>query len=324
MNREIIRIEHNYYPLRNDILLALFTIPLYAAAVFKYGYAILISLGISVAIGFAVEYLTMFLRRKKSNLFGFVLWMIFPLVFPPSFPFWMMGISIAFGIIIGVSFFGGHGREIASPIAIGWSFAVLSFATAFSFSWSYPFPGIQLGLKYFRASLPTIDNPVTLLISTKPAEFYNIITGNFPQPPGNSIPLILLICGIALLILRVIDIRSFVSFSGIYILLLIIYGIIKSNNFQTVPAILKGLLVGNFLFVSFFVYPVLQTSGRTFSGRWISGIMAGTSAFLIRSFSAYPDGLYFAVLFGNIFSPIIDEIVLKVKYSRYRIDEVTE
>jgi len=40
------------------------------------------------------------------------------------------------------------------------------------------------------------------------------------------------------------------------------------------------------------------------------GILAGAVALLIRTFAASPDGVFYAVLFANVFAPIIDEGVL--------------
>lgn len=298
------------YPGRNDFLLAGLAVPLYLAGVSKYGYRLILALVISLAIGFAVEYLTYIIRRKKPGRFNYPVWILFPLVLPSAFPLWMLAVSVLFAVLIGVSFFGGHGKEIASPIAIGWTFAALSFTTAFGFGWTYPFPGFLKGFTAFRAALPTIDHPIVLFTSKASLSLTDLLTGSFPQTPGNAIPLVLLVCGILLLILKVVDYRGFISFAGTILILEIIFRSLIPGKIAPV----SSLLVGNFLFASFYVYPALQTGSRTFAGRWITGILAGTAAFLIRNFSSYPDGIFFAVLFGNIFSPIIDEAVLRYKY----------
>ncbi|MCD6121042.1 MAG: RnfABCDGE type electron transport complex subunit D [Spirochaetales bacterium] len=300
------------YAGRNDLLLAVLTIPLYLAGVSKYGYRLIFALAISGAVGFGVEYLTYIIRKKKPGLFNYPVWILFPLVLPSAFPLWMLAVSVLFAVLIGVSFFGGHRREIASPIAIGWTFAALSFTTAFGFGWTYPFPGFLKGFTALKAALPTIDHPIVLFTSKAALPLTDLLTGNFPQTPGNAVPLVLLACGLILLILKAVDYRGFISFSGTILILAVVFRFLMPEKIAPV----SSLLVGNFLFASFFVYPVLQTSSRTYAGRWITGILAGTAAFLIRNFSSYPDGIFFAVLFGNIFSPIIDEAVLSYKSHR--------
>ena len=296
---------------RNDILLTLISLPLYLAGIAKYGYSLVISLVISLILGLSVEYITFKLRGKKPDLFAYSLWFLFPLVLPPAFPLWMLAVSVVFAALIGVSFFGGHAREIASPIAIGWTFAALSFPTAFNFGWSYPFPGILRGFSVLRAALPTVDHPVTIFKSQASLSLFNLITGNFPQPPGNAIPIVLIVCSFIILLLRIVDYRGFLSFTGTMLILSITFRFIFPGSIAPI----SSLLVGNFIFASVFVYPILQTSARTYGGRWVSGILGGTAYFLIRNFSSYPDGVFFAVLFGNIFSPITDEIFLRIKFT---------
>ncbi len=299
---------------RNDILLSLLAVPLYLSGISRYGYRLVFALLISIIVGFAVEYATFRLRKKKTGNFGYAFWILFPLILPPAFPLWMTGVSAAFAVLIGVSFFGGHGKEIASPVAIGWTFAALSFPSAFGFGWSFPFPGYFYGFSIFRAALPTGRHPVLLFNSRTGLSLFDMLTGNFPQPSGSAILFILLICGLLLLILKVVDFRSFLSFSGTMLVLSVIFRILLPDTISPV----SSLLVGNFIFASFFVYPLLQTSARTKGGRWVSGILAGSAAFLIRNFSSYPDGVFFAVLFGNIFSPIIDEMFLRIRYRKIK------
>lgn len=297
---------------RNDIILALMAVPLYMAGVSRYGYRLLFALAICASAGFLVEYATFRIRKIKPDRFGYPFWILFPLVLPPAFPLWMTGISAVFAVIIGVSFFGGHGKEIASPVALGWTFAALSFPAAFSFGWTYPFPALSYGFTHYSASLPTGIHPVLLFNSRADFHISRMLFGLFPQAPASAVLFVLLISGILLIVLKAVDFRSFVSFSGTMLILSVLFRILFPKSISPV----SSLLTGNFLFTSFFVFPVLQTAGRTKEGRWCTGALAGAAAFLIRNFSSYPDGILFAVLFGNIFSPIIDELVLTIKYRR--------
>ena len=46
----------------------------------------------------------------------------------------------------------------------------------------------------------------------------------------------------------------------------------------------------------------------------IYGMLAGIITIIIRDLSGFVEGVMFAILFMNIFAPLIDQIVLMVKY----------
>ena len=58
------------------------------------------------------------------------------------------------------------------------------------------------------------------------------------------------------------------------------------------------------------------TTPFTKAGRWIAGIMLGVLTVLIRGLSGYVEGVMFAILLVNAFTPLIDTLVLKVRYRK--------
>jgi Na+-translocating ferredoxin:NAD+ oxidoreductase RnfD subunit len=300
------------YPARNDVLLAAAAVPLYITAAGMYGLRVFLLLAVSLVIGWSVEVLTAKAKGGKREHLGYPAWILLPLVFPPVFPVWMVCVAVFFGTVIGIVFFGGHGRQLVSPVALGWTFASLSFPTAFGFGWSYPFEEFGLGFSRYAASLPTIDHPAALFAARLPVGVDTVISGSFPQPLGSAVPLAVIAAGIILLVLRAVDFRSSLSF-------LVTLFVLQSVLHVAFPADIgpvHGLLVGNTLIAGFFVLPDLRTAPRTAQGRWITGVVAGCVGFLVRNFSSFPDGVFYAVLFGNTFSAIIDEWVLDYRYRR--------
>ena len=298
--------------IRNDLMIVLAAVPLYFVAAGRYGLRIFVFLALSCLAGFFTEWIARRWTRSAGNAYCFSGWILFPLVLPPALPLWMGVLSLIFGLTVTVVFFGGHGRQWVSPVAVGWAFAVLSFSTAYGFGWSFPFPGPLDGFSQWLANVPTIDDP-SVLFSLRINEFLlPILNGAFPQTPGGTLPLLTLGAGIFLLIARAVDFRSSVSFLGSYLVINILFRYFAPEMFPG----MTSHLVGSLLFVSFFLLPDGRTSSRTFAGRWLVGLVAGLSAFLIRHFSSYPGGIVFAVLLANVFSAIIDEGVLTVKYWR--------
>ena len=53
------------------------------------------------------------------------------------------------------------------------------------------------------------------------------------------------------------------------------------------------------------------TSPITRAGKWVYGVLIGVTIVLIRNFTGYVEGVTFAILFGNIVAPILDEAAIK-------------
>jgi Na+-translocating ferredoxin:NAD+ oxidoreductase RnfD subunit len=71
----------------------------------------------------------------------------------------------------------------------------------------------------------------------------------------------------------------------------------------------EGLLFG-----AFFMATDPVTTPFTKEGKWIAGVLLGLLTVLIRSFSGYVEGVMFSIILMNAFTPLIDTIVLDVKY----------
>jgi Na+-translocating ferredoxin:NAD+ oxidoreductase RnfD subunit len=76
------------------------------------------------------------------------------------------------------------------------------------------------------------------------------------------------------------------------------------------------LLSGGLLFGAFFMATDPVTCPFTKGGKWIAGVMMGFLTVIIRGMSGYVEGVMFSILLMNTFSPLIDTLVLKTKYSK--------
>lgn len=294
--------------IRNDLFITLFTLPLYFTAMVKYGLSIIVILICSVSIGFLVELAAAKIQKKDIESFSITTWFLLPLVFPPAMPLWMVFVSIFLALLIGVVFFGGHGYEIFSPVALGWALGSLSFTRPLNLAWVYPYPDFIVNKTFWSSMIPVIDHPLEFFSARGPIPLNSILVGDFPQPLSNAVPIITIICGIILVLLRVVDFRTVFSFVGTLLILFLV--------FQPLDSVLSidSLLVGNALLAAFFILPDKRLVARTYGGRWLTGLLAAVLAFVIRSFSGFADGIFYAVLLTNIFSALIDEAVLSGKF----------
>ena len=89
-----------------------------------------------------------------------------------------------------------------------------------------------------------------------------------------------------------------------------------SNNTWFTMSPLYHLVVGGFLFGIVFMATDPVSAPGMETSRWIYGFLIGVLTVLIRVFNpAYPEGVMLAILFMNVFAPLLDyfEIRLKVK-----------
>ncbi len=59
------------------------------------------------------------------------------------------------------------------------------------------------------------------------------------------------------------------------------------------------------------------SAAMTNAGKWAFGIIIGLMVVMIRVINpAYPEGMMLAILFGNLFAPLIDYFVMQANIKR--------
>ncbi len=77
------------------------------------------------------------------------------------------------------------------------------------------------------------------------------------------------------------------------------------------------LSLGGFAFGMVFMATDPVSAAMTNKGRWIYGILIGFMTVLIRVVNpAFPEGIMLAILFANIFAPLIDYFVVQSNIKR--------
>jgi len=77
------------------------------------------------------------------------------------------------------------------------------------------------------------------------------------------------------------------------------------------------IVVGGFAFGAVFMATDPVSAAQTDAGKWIFGLLIGFMTWLIRVVNpAFPEGIMLAILFGNIFAPVIDHFVVKANVRR--------
>ena len=77
------------------------------------------------------------------------------------------------------------------------------------------------------------------------------------------------------------------------------------------------LLLGGFAFGAVFMATDPVTAAQTNTAKYIVGFLIGMLAILIRVFNpAYPEGMMLAILFMNVFAPLVDHYVVGANIKR--------
>ncbi|MPV85833.1 RnfABCDGE type electron transport complex subunit D [Ostreibacterium oceani] len=79
------------------------------------------------------------------------------------------------------------------------------------------------------------------------------------------------------------------------------------NSTQTRLSLSTHFFHGSLIFTACFIITDPTTAATSRQGRFIYAIIVATVAVLIRNYSNLPDGFAFAILFGNLCVPLIDE-----------------
>jgi Na+-transporting NADH:ubiquinone oxidoreductase subunit B len=135
----------------------------------------------------------------------------------------------------------------------------------------------------------------------------NLFLGGIAGSFGETCALLIIIGGIFIVWKKAANWR-FIASSMIAFLLL--QGALFLSGIEGAIHPLNALLSGSFLFAAvFMVTDPVSASQTTNLGRWIYGIIFGTMTVLIRVFASWPEGVTFAILFANMFAPLIDHLI---------------
>lgn len=272
---------------------------------------------------------------------------LIPLIMPPDIPLWILAISVAFAVIIGKEAFGGTGMNVLNIALLSRVFIFFAYPTDISgdavwvagiedgVSQSYGmvygiFDGLfgALGLDQFGSGgVPVVDGytgatPLSLAfqggwenvtqVYSESAMFWGTIPGSI----GETSKPFILFGAIFLIITGIASWRIMVSMilgGAVMSLLLNAWG---ATPFMDVPWYFQ-FYMGSFFFAMAFMATDPVTASSTNVGKWIYGFMIGFVGMIVRVLNpAYPEGWMLAILFMNVFAPLIDHYVLEANMKR--------
>ena len=290
-------------------------IPVTLASIYFWGLRVLAVIAVSYIFGGLVEVAFAITRKKEIHEGFLVTGLIFPLILPPTLPLWMVAVGVMFGVLFGKEAFGGTGRNIFNPAIVGRIFLSIAFPKIMTSYWQLPFSsGLGGLLHYQNIDAITSATPLTVFKNQGIITAYkDLLLGFNTGCIGETFRIGIIAGGLFLILIKIVDWRIPLA----YLFTVVIFPLLSNHILHTkfAPPIFQ-ILSGGLLLGAFFMATDPVTSPFTKPGRWIAGILLGILTVLIRGLSGYVEGVMFSILLVNALGPLIDTIVLKVRYRR--------
>lgn len=298
---------------RMFILVVFAALPSAIAGIYFFGWRGALLIIISYTVGLSVEIAFAVIRKEEISEGAFVTCILYPLILPPDLPLWMAALGIFVGIFFGKEVFGGTGFNVFNPALVSRIFLYICFPAAMTSNWIEPMVGGK-GFTTYAGDALTGATPLgTFKTTGELAPLYDLLWGNVSGSLGETSAILIIAGGLFLIITRIADWRVPLSFLGSAAIFAFIFHGINPEKFAPLGF---QLLSGGMLFGAFFMATDPVTSPFSKPGRWFFGIMCGLLTILIRGLSGYAEGVMFAILFMNIFSSLIDHVVLELRFRK--------
>jgi Na+-transporting NADH:ubiquinone oxidoreductase subunit B len=265
------------------------------------------------AVGGFWESLFSMIRRHEVHEGFLVTGMLFPLTCPPNIPLWQVAIGISFGVVIGKEIFGGTGKNFLNPALTARAFLYFAYPAQISgdkvwvavdgYSYATPLGQVPAdGMAALEATMTKMD----------------AFLGTIPGSMGETSVLACLFGAAVLIATGVGSWRIMLSMT----LSTLVFGALlhqvdsATNNMFAMDPVWH-LLLGSFAFGCVYMATDPVSAAFTNGGKWLYGGLIGLMTILIRVVNpAFPEGVMLAILFGNVFAPVLDYLFVQANIRR--------
>jgi Na+-transporting NADH:ubiquinone oxidoreductase subunit B len=272
-------------------------------------------------VGGHVEVIFSVIRGHEITEGFLVTWFLFALTLPPTTPLWMAAIGIAFGVTLGKEVFGGVGMNVMNPALVARAFLFFAYPAAMSGDacWvAAQNTDAFTGATYLAIAADATQGMPAL--EAQPGLWMDAFIGKIPGSMGETSTLL---CLVGALILVVTKIGSWRTMAGVVVgtvamtLLLNAVGSESGKNPMFAMSPQWHMVLGGWAFGMVFMATDPVSSAFTDIGKLIYGFFIGVMVILVRVINpGYPEGMMLAILFMNMFAPLIDHYVVQANVKR--------
>ena len=251
-------------------------------------------------------------RGHEVNEGFFVTSVLFALCCPPDLPLWMVAVGISFGIVIGKEIFGGTGKNFLNPALTGRAF--LYFAYPAYMSGDMVWTAVD---GYTGATMLSIAAADGVKALAQTASWMDSFIGTIHGSIGETSTLAILVGAVVLISMKI---ASWRIIGGVLVgsaAVSLLFNSIESTNPMFALPFYWHWVVGGFAFGAIFMATDPVSASMTNAGKYIYGLLIGVMVILIRVVNpAFPEGMMLAILFANLFAPLIDHYVVESNIKR--------
>ncbi len=278
---------------------------------FIYGFlAVIPKVLVSYIVGLGIEFAWAQWKKEEIQEGYLVTGILIPLIIPVSCPLWILVLAVAFSVVICKEIFGGTGMNIFNVALCARAFLFFSYPAQMTGDTIWVATNSILGYGNTLADGVTAATPLgdVAVGADIPYSLSDMIIGFIPGSIGETSVIAIAIGAVILLWTGIASWKTMGSvFAG---------GILMALLFEALGMTpitwYEHIILGGFCFGAVFMATDPVTSARTETGKYIYGLMIGALAIIIRVMNpGYPEGMMLAILFANMFAPLIDYCVVQ-------------
>jgi Na+-transporting NADH:ubiquinone oxidoreductase subunit B len=269
---------------------------------------------VTFVVGGFWEVLFATVRGHEVNEGFFVTSILFALICPPNIPLWQVALGISFGIVIGKEIFGGTGKNFLNPALTGRAFLFFAYPAQISGDavWT-AVDGFSGATPLSMAAAGGVNE-----IMANSITWFDAFAGTIQGSIGETSTIAILIGGAVLMVM---GIASWRIVAGVMIGMVALSFLLNTIGSDTNPLFAMPwywhLVVGGFAFGMIFMATDPVSAAMTNTGKFFFGALIGVMVVLIRVINpAFPEGMMLAILFANLFAPLIDHFVVQSNIKR--------
>ena len=268
---------------------------------------------VTMAAGGFWEILFAGARNHEINEGFFVTSLLYALILPANIPLWQVAAGISFGVVIGKEVFGGTGKNFLNPALVGRAFLYFAYPAQISGDavWT-PVDGYSGATALALGAAEGVAGIVQSGLTWTQA-FLGQMEGSIGETSAAA-------CLVGAIFLIYTGIASWRIMAGVFaglIIPVLLTGFVDSDNPMLSMPWHWHIVIGGFAFGAVFMATDPVSAAATETGKWIYGLLIGFITWVIRVINpAFPEGIMLAILFGNIFAPVIDYFVVQANVRR--------
>jgi len=254
------------------------------------------------------------IRKHEVNEGFLVSSMLYALILPATTPLWQVALGIIFGVVIGKEVFGGTGKNFLNPALTGRAFLYFAYPAQLSGDSVWvPVDGYT-----GATALAVSASDGFQQLAAHGVTWWDSFLGFVPGSLGETSTLAAFLGLAFLLATKIANYRMVLGCLGGMIGFSLLLNLIGSDtNPMFAMPWYWHLVVGGYAFGLVFMVTEPVSGSHTNMGRYIYGALIGFMVVMIRVINpAFPEGMMLAILFGNVFAPLIDYFIVQANIKR--------